>query len=347
MALGLLMLLVTACHGGGLAARQPRAISTEAAVNGFGVAANHVHAMLALPHHVLVLATHYGLFRSGDGGVTWSEVAGGSNQPMQGLMTYSLGVSPVDAQRLYVLALPASQPYDTPGLYTSVDAGRTWRLSLAAASVTSSSIYLETPGGDAAGQVYIYLPDLGASGIRVSLDGGQHFSAVGALPFGSLLGLLAVPGAPGYLLAYGNDGVARSADGGIHWRVLKGITGSVFDMVAVGAHRPIYASGAVGIMVSSDEGATFQVVNTKVSYVSLTVSPVQWQVLYGKTGLATYRSTDGGRTWKDLPPLKGNLAVLAVDPDNASHVFLSLSYPTAVYQLGPGSVVWRSLTPLQ
>lgn len=28
-------------------------------VNGFGTAANHVHSMLALPDHVLVLATHY------------------------------------------------------------------------------------------------------------------------------------------------------------------------------------------------------------------------------------------------------------------------------------------------
>jgi hypothetical protein len=155
LALGLLVLCVTACGGGGLAATQPAVLSTEATVNGFGVAANHVHAMLVLPHHVLVLATHYGLFRSEDGGATWSEVAGGSNQPMYGLMTYSLGVSPVNVQRLYVLALPASQPYGTPGLYTSADEGRTWKLSLAAARVTASSLYLETPGNDAAGQVYI------------------------------------------------------------------------------------------------------------------------------------------------------------------------------------------------
>jgi photosystem II stability/assembly factor-like uncharacterized protein len=314
-------------------------------VNGFGVAANHVHAMLVLPHHVLVLATHYGLFRSEDGGATWSEVAGGSNQPMYGLMTYSLGVSPVNVQRLYVLALPASQPYGTPGLYTSADEGRTWKLSLAAARVTASSLYLETPGNDAAGQVYIYLPDLGASGVRMSLDNGQHFSAVGALPFGSLLGLLAVPGAPGHLLAYGNDGVARSSDGGAHWQVLKGFTGSVSDMVAAGAHGPIYASGAAGIMVSSDGGMTFRVVDAKASYVSLAVSPLQWQMLYGKTGLATYRSADGGRTWNALPPLKGNLAILAVDPDSASHVYLSLSYPIALYRLGQGSAGWQSLTP--
>src|SRR5947209_9684690 len=185
----LLSLLMVGCSGVGLPAAPPPALSTEAPVNGFGVAANHVHAMLALPHHVLVLATHYGLFRSQDGGTTWREVAGGSNQPMEGLMAYSLGVSPVDAQRLYVLALPARQPYGVPGLYTSADGGQTWELSLAAASVPSSSLYLETPGNETAGEVYIYLPGLGAAGVRVSRDNGRHVSAVGTLPFGSLLGL--------------------------------------------------------------------------------------------------------------------------------------------------------------
>ncbi|HAT45077.1 MAG TPA: hypothetical protein DCS90_08225, partial [Ktedonobacter sp.] len=69
------------------------------------------------------------------------------------------------------------------------------------------SIYLEEPGNDTPDEVYIYLPDLGALGLRVSLDAGQHFSSTGTLPFGSILGLLAVPGAPGQLLAYSGDGL--------------------------------------------------------------------------------------------------------------------------------------------
>ncbi|GER87082.1 hypothetical protein KDW_12440 [Dictyobacter vulcani] len=39
----------------------PPAATPEAQkVNVFGTAANHVHAMLALPNNVLVVATHYG-----------------------------------------------------------------------------------------------------------------------------------------------------------------------------------------------------------------------------------------------------------------------------------------------
>ena len=36
----------------------------------------------------------------------------------------------------------------------------------------------------------------------------------GTLPFGSIQGLLALPGAPGTLLVYGYEGIARSSDGG-------------------------------------------------------------------------------------------------------------------------------------
>ncbi len=322
----------------------PTAIAVN--VNGFGTAANHVHSMLALPNHVLVLATHYGLFRSEDGGATWTKVAAGANQLMQGLMTYSLGYSPLNPQRLYVLTQIAVNPHSgTLGFYTSADQGKTWKLTIATASITSSSIYLEEPGNDTPDEVYIYLPDLGALGLRVSLDAGQHFSSTGTLPFGRILGLLALPGAPGQLLAYSGDGLARSVDGGAHWQVFKSINGGIEDMAMAGPHSPIYASGDAGIYSSLDEGKTFTLVAPQVNYASLTVSPVQPRYVYGKTGLAVYQSSNGGRTWSALPRISGNLAVLAADASNATQVYLSLSYPTAVYQLQPERAGWQSLTP--
>src|SRR6266704_2346650 len=276
--LALVLLLVSAC-GPNNTTTQPAAASTQVPVNGFGSAANHVHSLLAFPKHVLVLATHYGIFRSEDSGATWKEVAAGPNQLMQGLMAYSLTASPLNPKRLYVLTLPAINPHP------------------------------------------------------------------GTLPFGRILGLLAIPGAAGQLLAYGSDGMARSTDGGAHWQVLKGINGGIYDAATAGANSPIYASGDAGIFSSLDGGKTFTLVDAEASFTSLTVSPVQPQVIYGKTGLATYRSSNGGHTWSALPHISGNLAVLAVDPSNASQVYLSLSYPTAVYQLGQNGTQWQSLTP--
>jgi photosystem II stability/assembly factor-like uncharacterized protein len=343
LSLTILLFLLVACGSNTI---QFAPTPTAVPVNGFGSAANHLHAMLALPSHVLILATHYGLFRTEDDGTHWQEVAGGSGQLMDGLMTFSLTQSQLDPRRLYVLTLPVTNASrGTPGLYTSDDQGNTWKLSIPSASLTKSSIFLAGAGNETPDEVYIYLSELGALGLRISQDDGQHFSKTGTLPFGNIFGLRAIPGTTGHMLVYGSDGMALSTDGGIHWQVTKHITGGIYDMATSVAHGPIYASGDAGVYASLDGGQTFSLVNSQSSFASLTVSPLQPKVIYGKTGLGVYRSSDGGHIWQALPHIAGNLAVLAVDPVNASQIYLSLSYPTTVYRLGGTSETWVSLTP--
>ncbi|HZS79199.1 MAG TPA: hypothetical protein VFA41_21485 [Ktedonobacteraceae bacterium] len=343
--LAMLAMVIASCSSdtGG---NQGNATPTPVKVNGFGTAANHVHAMLMLPPQVLVLATHYGLFRSQDDGASWQEVAAGPGQLMDGLMTYALSVSPVNPQRLYVLTLPALANHKgVVGLYTSADQGRTWKMAIAASSVSASSIFTAAAGNDTPDEVYIYLSELGSLGLRRSLDDGQHFSSTGQLPFDTIFGILAIPGAPGHLLIYSSQGLASSTDGGIHWQVYKNIQGGIEDVVTAGPHSPIYASGDAGVYVSQDSGASFKQVYSQSAYFSLTVSPQQPQVIYGKTGTAIYRSTDGGHSWQSLPHIQGNLGNLAVDLNNPSVVYLSLSYPTEVYRLSQDGKNWTSITP--
>jgi len=339
-----LVLMLAAC--GGDTTNQQQAQPTAVPVNGFGAASNHVHSLLAFPPHVLVLATHYGLFRSEDGGATWKETAAGPGQLMDGLMTYSLTYSPLNPQRLYVLTQPAlGHPKGILGLYTSADQGRTWKLSITTASITAHNIYMVAAGNDTANEVYIYVPDLGALGLRISLDDGQHFSTTGTLPFSSIFGVRPIPGAPGHLLVYGTDGMAYSTNGGNSWQVLKDITGAITEVTTPGANMPIYASGDAGIYVSQDGGASFKLVYSQASFFSLSVSPLHSQIVYGETAVAVYRSEDGGHTWSALPHINGHLTNLAVDPMNPSEVYLSLSYPTELYDFGQSGNVWTSLTP--
>ncbi len=344
--LSLLVLFFTACSGLNTD-NTASATPTPVRVNGFGTAANHVHSLLAFPNNVLVLATHYGLFRSANDGATWTLVAAGPGQPMDGLMTYSLVNSPLNPQRLYVLTQAVTSSHKgTIGLYTSDDQGRTWQMSIAASSLTpSANIYLAAAGNDTPNEVYIYLPDLGALGLKVSLDAGQHFTSIGTLPFGTLTSLLPLPDAPGQILASSSDGLARSTDGGAHWEMIKGITGGIFGLVTPGPRQPIYASGDAGIYVSTDGGKTFSLVNSQASYDSLTVSSAEPRMIYGKTASGIYRSTDGGHTWSLIPSIKGTLGNLAVNPTNPSQLYLSLSYPTEVYRFDQGSATWSSLTP--
>jgi len=343
--LSALILLLAAC--GGSDNSNTSTSPTAVPVNGFGIAANHVHSLLALPKHVLVLATHYGSYRSENDGKTWTQVSGGDNQLMQGVMNYSLTISPLNQQRLYVLTQPAiNNAKGTLGLYTSADQGQTWKLVNTTANFTSSPIGITfaTAGNDTPDEVYIYVRTLGALGLKVSLDNGQHFTNTGTLPFGNLNGLIAIPGTQGQLLAYGSDGMARSTDGGIHWQTIQSITGSIFGMTTTGAHNPIYASGDSGIFVSKDGGKMFTLVNDAY-YSDLAVAPSQPQVLYGHTGTTVYHSTDGGKTWNALPTTRRNLNNMAVNPNDASKVYLSLSYPTEIYGFDPSSAKWISLTP--
>jgi photosystem II stability/assembly factor-like uncharacterized protein len=315
-------------------------------VNGFGIAANHVHSLLVLPSHALLLATHYGIYRSQDGGITWQQETSGPGQIMPGLMEYAMTVSPLNPQRLFVLAQPAVLGYQgTPGLYTSADGGRTWKLSIASSTISTRYFFTEAAGNDTPDEVYIYQTELGNLGLKRSLDDGQHFSSTGMLPFGLIFGILVLPGEPGHLFVYGPDGMASSSDGGIHWRVIAGINGGIQDMVTAGANMPIYASGDQGIYASTDGGKTFKLVYTQASYSALAVSSQQPQVIYGKTGSSIFRSSDGGKSWTALPHISGNLAVLAVVPDHPSEVYLSLSYPTEMYQLNAAGTGWTSLTP--
>lgn len=345
-----LALILVACSGSNLGGTHTNSPSLGPPVNGFGIEENHVHSMVILPDadHTIVLATHYGIFRSLDHGVTWQQTAAGPNQLMQGLMTYSLSYNPLDPQRLYVLTQPATIPHQgTLGLYTSGNGGKTWQLSIPTAHITSGFIYLAQAGNRSPSEVFVYLSQQGARGLLVSMDNGHHFSPVGGpLPFSDVLGLLPVPGEPGHLLVYGSDGIANTTDDGMHWQVVKTIQDSILEMTTPGLNKPIYAGGDAGIYVSHDDGHHFALVSTQHTYGSLTASSQQPNIIYGYLALGIYRSEDGGQTWSQLPVIKGNFAVLVIDPNNMYQVYLALSYPTKVYHFQITNNTWKSITPL-
>jgi photosystem II stability/assembly factor-like uncharacterized protein len=336
------LLLLSACSSIGGNSDGSAATATPTNVNGFGLASNHGHSLLALPNHVLMIATHFGLYRSVDDGKHW----GGPDKTIGNLMTYSLVSSPLDPRRLYVLAeYSLSGQSGIEGLYTSTDEGASWKL--AARAQDTGRMFTIAAGNRSVNEVYGYVGNVGSSGrFLVSQDGGQHFTSPGTLPLGQVQGILPVPGVTDQVLIYSNSGgIARSSDSGTHWQVLSGFDSPVFSMTTGDAKSPIYADSDSGIYVSKDEGKSFQLVDAQSSYSALTAVPGEVGMVYGKTGLLIYRSDDGGHTWKALPMLKGNLENLAPDPTDPGRLFLSLSYPMEVYVFDQKSASWISLTP--
>jgi photosystem II stability/assembly factor-like uncharacterized protein len=340
--LSLLLLVLAACGNDSSAGDiQPTAVPER--VNGFGEAKNHGHSFIALPDNALLMATHYGIFRSGNDGSTWSEVAAGPGQIMESLMAYSLVSSPVDPQRLYVLTQPTTNTHQgTLGLYTSGDQGLTWQLAYS--SEGKNNIFTDVAGNDGANEVYIYQSEDGALGLKISTDAGKTFKSTGKLPFPDIHGVLAVRGVPGTILIYGDAGVARSTDRGATWQIIGGIQGSIFYAAASSANGPIYITGDSGVFVSKDNGKTFVLVNNAF-YPGLSASAQQPEVVYGKNARGIYRSNDGGKTWSALPTIKGNLQDLAPDPNNANILYLSLSYPSQAERYDQNTQQWSSLTP--
>jgi BNR/Asp-box repeat. len=309
------------------------------AVNGFGVASNHGHALLALPDNSILLATHFGLYRSADSGRIWS----GPDQTIGAMMTSSLSSNALNGHRVYVLAeTTTSDQKGTVGLYVSSDEGRNWELGSAAAD--TGKMFTVVAGNRSVNEVYAYVPQKGAQGLLQSEDGGKHFIAPGRIPFGRLNGIQPIPNAPGQLLIYSSDGAARSTDGGKHWRVIKSLTSSVYSIVTGGPRSMLYASSDQGIYASKDSGATFKQVFAQ-SRSALTAVPDEPLWLYGKTGRLVYKSEDGGRSWLPLPAIKGNLENLAPDPHNVANLYLSLSYPMGIYRYDEQDSSWMSLTP--
>jgi len=319
---------------------------TNASSSPYGGPENHVHSLLVLqgmPNTVL-LATHFGLYRSKDSGHTWVEIAGGPGQTMDGLMSYQLIQSQVDPRRLYVLGIPQSANQQAPaatGLYTSPNAGQTWQLAAPFSAFPTDAIDTISTGSATAGQLYAILPTLGPRSLYTSEDFGKHWHPLSTLPTANPSGIIS--DLHRLLLWSGTDGIFFSDDGGEHWQHAAGVEHGIYSLAFAGA--TIYANGDAGLYVSEDKGASFHLVNT--TYVFNVVLPCAQtpRDAYGLTSTAIYITTDSGKIWHQTMPTSREPAGLAVDPTNANIAYVGFSYPLGVAVTTDGGTHWRSILP--
>ena len=93
----------------------------------------------------------------------------------------------------------------------------------------------------------------------------------------------------------------------------------------------IYAAGKIGLMLSQDGGETWKKIeilnNPENSPVSaLAVNPLNSQELIYGSAQASFKTTDGGKTWTTAQFNTGKtINVIRYDQQNPQNVFLGLS----------------------
>ena len=251
------------------------------------------------------------LFRTNDGGHTWSRV--GPAFPVT-----ALAVGPTG------LAYAATRS----GTFRSSDGGRTWPEIRRPHPGTVLSIQVDPRDASVA-----YLSTVGSSG--TSLGGDFLRSPDACLTWISIRGGLGT----GYVRAFAIDpfdsrrlfvimesGFFASEDSGSSWRrVANGLTTAELNALAVDPHSPgtIYAAGAAGLYRSRDSGSSFSRIGSALpaTFVrSVVVDPlVPGRVFAAVEDHGAHVSTDGGDTWSPFADgLRGGIMTLAIHPAGLS-----------------------------
>jgi photosystem II stability/assembly factor-like uncharacterized protein len=231
------------------------------------------------------LAVGDGVYKSTDGGKTWTHLGLRDGQQIAGM-----AVDPNDARRVFVAVL--GHPYGPNperGIYRSLDGGATFQRVLFASD------------------------DVG--GFAVAID--PHDPAT---VYATLWAARQAPWEIGSSFEMPGSGIFKSTDGGTTWRALTDglpsrigraeIAVAPSNSQIVYAYADVAAKGqdAGALYRSDDAGAHFRKVNDADEIaergddlVSLGVDPRDPQTVY-LTNTSTYRSTDGGAT---MVPIKG------------------------------------------
>ena len=138
-----------------------------------------------------------GLFKSTDGGDTWTELTRNAGLPAGVVGRIGVSVSGADSNRVYALV-----ENENGGLFVSDDAGTSWKLMNAARSIRQRAFYYTHVTADTANKDTVYL--LNTSAFR-STDGGKTLTTIGQGTHGDHHDLWVDPDDPEHVVD-GNDG---------------------------------------------------------------------------------------------------------------------------------------------
>lgn len=258
-----------------------------------------------------------GVFRSDDGGTTWTDAStglSGSGGPNRSVSVWDFAIDPADSRRLYVMC---DDWYPVVNVFRSTDRGASW---------TQFRTALLSPQGYYSPSLQVGRLVVDPTGSHTVLGGGWSDAGVTRWEGGLEPGARANAGlSPVTVLAIGLDpsdprrvlagtgalGLFESVDQGANWRAIPDVDTANVQGLAFAPSDPAvaYAGGAKGVWRSDDGGhswtkfANFNVCELAVDPFdpdTIIIDPCRVWAIDWFAPQPLSRSRDGGRTWITL-----------------------------------------------
>ena len=175
-----------------------------------------------------------GLYKSTDGGETWSEITRNPGMPSGLVGRIGVAVSPANSSRVYALV-----ENDKGGLFRSEDAGATWALINENRSIRQRAFYYTHVFADTKNADVVYLQN--TSQFR-STDGGKTLTNAGNGTHGDFHDLWIDPDDPTHLVT-GNDGGGAVSTNGARWTDQDYPTAQWYHVITT-THIPYHVCGS-------------------------------------------------------------------------------------------------------
>jgi photosystem II stability/assembly factor-like uncharacterized protein len=278
-----------------------------------------------------------GLYKSPDGGKTWTEINTGMPKD----------VMDITIDNSNPLTLYAGTYY---GFYKSTDGGVNWVSSVRLGRINVSVITIDPKSPDT-----IYIGTMDNKGVFKSTDGGDRWVEMNyglvseeENPYFTVYDLVLDPSDSNIIYAATFAGVYKSLDGGENWAVINsGLMvevskelrpDSIFDLVMDPQNPKIlYASGSLNGVYKSTDGGDTWVEKTQSIFKnffdheygtiwpsrSILLDPSSSDIVYlGNYGGGVFMSRNGGDNWIELNSglTNPNVTVLILDPSSPARL---------------------------